>query len=255
MSPHRRRALAWGALLVAGVASAPALAHDPDELPPADPTPPAKPGDPAAPPAPLQVTVQGDKPNGDTASRVDVGRRELELRPRLRPGDVVEAVPGLFAVQHAGGGKSNQYLIRGFDADHGTDIAFYTDGVPVNMPSHGHGQGFSDLHFVIPETIVGIEGYKGMSFTPFGDFATAGAVNMRFAEKYEESYAQYSIGQFGIMRGLVVESPELGDTWRAVVAAELYKDEGPFVNPEGLRRFNVYARATHDIGAQRARCR
>jgi len=178
-----------------------------------------------------------------------VGKRELELRPRLRPADVVEAVPGLFAVQHAGGGKANQYLLRGFDADHGTDVAFYTDGIPVNMPSHGHGQGFSDLHFVIPELIVGLEGYKGMSFTPFGDFATAGAINLRFAEKFEESFAQYSIGQFGIMRGLVVESPNLGDTWRAVLAAELYKDEGPFLNPEALRRFNVYARVTHDIGA------
>jgi outer membrane receptor protein involved in Fe transport len=236
-------AVALGAVSL--LLAAPARAHDPDAPPPE----PQKPGEPAAPPPPLQVTVQGDRPNGDAASRVDVGRVELDLRPRLRPGDVVEAVPGLFAVQHAGGGKANQYLMRGFDADHGTDVAFYTDGVPVNMPSHGHGQGFSDLHFVIPEIIVGLEGYKGMSFTPFGDFATAGAVNMRLAEKLSESYAQYSLGQYGIMRGLVVESPDLGDMWRAVIAGELAEDNGPFVNPEGLRRFNVYAKVTHELGA------
>jgi outer membrane receptor protein involved in Fe transport len=248
MSIHHPKIMACGSVIAACLASSPARAHDPD-APPVEPkAPPASPVEPT-PPAPLEVTVQGDKPNGDTASRVDVGRRELELRPRLRPGDIVEAVPGLFAVQHAGGGKSSQYLMRGFDADHGTDVAFYTDGVPVNMPSHGHGQGYSDLHFVIPELVVGLEGYKGMSFTQFGDFATAGAINMRFAEKYEESYAQYSIGQLGIMRGLVVESPDLGDTWRAVVAAELYKDEGPFINPEGLRRYNVYAKVTHDLSA------
>jgi hypothetical protein len=244
---HRTSKPRWwgGTVLVAVcVASAPAAAHDPNEPPPEDAPPPAKPAQSA-----LEVTVQGDKPNGDSASRIDAGRRELELRPRLRPADVVEAVPGLFAIQHAGGGKANQYLMRGFDADHGTDVAFFTDGVPVNMPSHGHGQGFSDLHFVIPELIVGLEGYKGMSFTQFGDFATGGAINMRFAEKFEESFAQYSIGQYGIMRGLVVESHDFGDTWRAVAAAELYKDDGPFLNPEALRRFNVYARVTHDLSA------
>ncbi len=271
MSARQRKLVACGALLVACGVSSRARAHDPTEPPEPDPpAPPAQPvpechkdGDCARAaggkvcdtlagrcvPSALEVTVQADKPNGDAASRVDVGKRELELRPRLRPGDVVEAVPGLFAVQHAGGGKANQYLMRGFDADHGTDVAFFTDGIPVNMPSHGHGQGYSDLHFVIPELIVGLEGYKGMSFAQLGDFATAGAINMRFVEKFEESYAQYSIGQYGIMRGLVVESPDLGDTWRAVAAAELYEDSGPFINPEGLRRFNVYARVTHDIGA------
>ena len=230
-------------LVVSGVTSV-AHAHDPTEPPhPESPAGPAEGKD-----APLVVTVEADKPNGDTASRVDVGRRELELRPRLRPGNVVEAVPGLFAVQHAGGGKANQYYMRGFDADHGTDVAFFTDGIPVNMPSHGHGQGFADLHFVIPELIVGLEGYKGMSFAAFGDFATAGAVNMRFAEKFEESYAQLSVGEYGILRGLVVESPDLGDTWRAVAAAEVYQDQGPFVNPEGLRRMNVFTRFTHNLG-------
>src|SRR4029078_7759895 len=81
-----------------------------------------------------------------------------------------------------------------------------------------------------------------------GDFATAGAVNMRLAESFEESYAEYSIGQFGIMRGLVIASPRLNDDWKVVAAAELYKDDGPFKNPEDLQRFNVFAKVTHQLG-------
>jgi hypothetical protein len=196
---------------------------------------------------PIQVTIEGEKPGSEAASRVSYGRRELELRPRLRPADVVEAVPGLFAVQHSGGGKANQYFLRGFDADHGTDVAFFVDDVPVNMVSHGHGQGFSDLHFLIPELVTSLDGYKGTYYANLGDFATAGAVNLHLAEKFEESYAQYSIGQYGIMRGLVIASPDLGDDWRVVMAAEMYKDDGPFVNPEDLKRYNIYLRATHDL--------
>jgi hypothetical protein len=100
---------------------------------------------------PAEVVIQGEREEGQAASRIHVGHRELELRPRLRPADILEAMPGLFAVQHAGGGKANQYFLRGFDADHGTDVAFFLDGVPINMVSHGHGQGFTDFHFLIPE--------------------------------------------------------------------------------------------------------
>ncbi|WP_437735202.1 TonB-dependent receptor [Sorangium sp. So ce1335] len=206
-------------------------------------------GAPAGADAPLEVTVQAEKPGSEAASRVSVGHRELELRPRLRAGDIVEAVPGLFAVQHAGGGKANQYFLRGFDADHGTDVAFSVDGVPVNMVSHGHGHGFTDLYFVIPELVTGLDGTKGPYYASLGDFGTAGAVDLRFAEKLDESLAQLSLGQYGIQRGLVIASPELGDAWRAVAAAEVYRNDGPFLNPERLERFNVFLRATHDIGA------
>ncbi len=196
-----------------------------------------------------EVRVQGERPEAEAASRTQVGHRELELRPRFRPADLLEAVPGLLAVQHAGGGKANQYFLRGFDADHGTDVAFFVDGVPINMVSHGHGQGYTDMHFLIPELVVGLDAYKGPYYAQFGNFATAGAVNLRLAETFPESYAQYSLGQFGIMRGLVVESPKLGDTWRAVLAAEIFKDDGPFLNPEALTRFNLFGRLTHDLSA------
>lgn len=195
----------------------------------------------------IEVTVRADPPDGDAASRAVFGRRELELRPRLRPGDIVEAVPGVFAVQHAGGGKANQYFLRGFDADHGTDVALSVDGVPVNMVSHGHGQGYADLHFLIPELVVGLEGYKGPSFASFGDFATGGAIQMRLAETLDESVAQVSVGQYGILRGLVIVSPKLREDFRVVAAAEVFKDDGPFLNPEDLHRFNVFAKVTHDL--------
>ncbi len=197
--------------------------------------------------ATIEVTIKSEKQGTEAASRTVSGRRELELRPRLRPADVLEAVPGLFAVQHAGGGKANQYFLRGFDADHGTDVAFFVDGVPVNMVSHGHGQGYTDFHFLIPELVVSLDGYKGPYYASLGDFATAGAVNLRLAEKFEESYAQVQVGQFGMLRGLVIASPDLGDHWRAVAAAEYYQDDGPFLNPQELQRLNLFFRATHDL--------
>jgi outer membrane cobalamin receptor len=194
-----------------------------------------------------EVHVGGDRVAPNAASQIHVSAADLDLRPRFRPADVVEAVPGLFAVQHAGGGKANQYFLRGFDADHGTDVAFFADGVPINLPSHAHGQGFTDLHFVIPELVTGVDGWKGPYYAHLGDFATAGAVDMRFAESFEESRAQLTVGQYGILRGLLIESPKISDTWRAVVAAELARDDGPFVHHEDLTRFNVYGKITHDL--------
>ena len=197
---------------------------------------------------PAEIVVQGERADIEAASRVHVGRRELQLRRRLRPADVLEAVPGLFAVQHAGGGKANQYFLRGFDADHGTDVAFFVDGMPVNLVSHAHGQGFTDFHFLIPELVVGLDAYKGPYYAAFGNFATAGAVNLRLAEAFRESQALVTVGQYGVLRGVVIESPELGDRFRAVVAAEVFHDDGPFQNPEDLTRVNLFGRVTHDFG-------
>ena len=198
----------------------------------------------------IEVLVQGDARGGDAASRVRFGRKELDLLPRLRPGDILESVPGVFAVQHAGGGKANQYFLRGFDADHGTDVRITVDGVPVNMVSHGHGQGYADLHFLIPELVVGVEGYKGASYAHLGDFATAGAIEMQLAEAFPESFVEYTIGRFNIHRGLAVVSPHIADDWHAVVAAEVYTDDGPFQNPEDLLRVNAFGRLTHHFSPQ-----
>lgn len=199
---------------------------------------------------PLEVIVEGDAPGGDAASRVRYGRKRLDLLPRLRPGDIVESVPGVFGVQHAGGGKANQYFLRGFDADHGTDVLLTVDGVPVNMVSHGHGQGYADLHFLIPELVVDVEGYKGAAYAHLGDFATAGAVEMKLAEAFPESFVEYTVGRFNIHRGLAVYSPTLGEDWHAVLAAEVYTNDGPFENQEDLIRFNAFGRLTHHFSPQ-----
>jgi len=107
------------------------------------------------------------------------------------PGDLLEVTPGLEVAQHAGGGKANQYLVRGFDADHGSDLALSVDFVPINVRSHAHGQGFADFHFVIPETIERVEITKGPYEAEVGDFATAGSVNLVTRERLEESYAKF----------------------------------------------------------------
>ena len=165
----------------------------------------------------------------------------------MRAEGILEAVPGLFSVQHAGGGKSQQYFLRGFDADHGTDIAFSVDGLPVNSVSHAHGQGYSDLHFLIPETIDTVEATKGPYSTRAGDFATAGSVNFRMIDHRDESLAKLEIGSTGHQRAVVVESPDLGERWRAVFAAEAFHENGPFIHPEDFDRLNAYVKATRTL--------
>jgi hypothetical protein len=100
---------------------------------------------------------------------------EIDLRPRLRPGDILEVVPGLIVTQHSGSGKSNQMFLRGFNLDHGTDFATWIDGMPINMPTHGHGQGYTDLNFIIPELVDSVEFRKGPYYTDVADFSSAGA--------------------------------------------------------------------------------
>jgi TonB family protein len=181
------------------------------------------------------------------ASDNAVGHIELSLIPRMRAEGILEAVPGLFSVQHAGGGKSQQYFLRGFDADHGTDIAFSVDGLPVNSVSHAHGQGYSDLHFLIPETVDTVDATKGPYSTRAGDFATAGSVNFRMLDRVDESLAKIEIGSTGHERAVVVESPDLGDKWHAVFAAEAFHENGPFIHPEDFDRLNAYVKATRTL--------
>ena len=109
----------------------------------------------------------------DSASEGAAEREVFRARPKLRPGDIVEAVPGVVATQHSGDGKANQYFLRGFNLDHGTDFAVSVDGMPVNMPTHGHGQGYADLNFLIPELVSGVKYRKGPYFAEGGDFSLA----------------------------------------------------------------------------------
>ncbi|MBM4373465.1 MAG: TonB-dependent receptor [Deltaproteobacteria bacterium] len=194
----------------------------------------------------VDVFVSGDRTPG-SASGATITGSELKARPKLRPADALQAAGGLIAVQHAGGGKANQYFLRGFDIDHGTDLLLTIDGVPVNLVSHGHGQGYADLNFVIPEVITSLDVYKGSYHTELGDFATAGSVNFRLADILPESFAAASVGQYGILRGVGTVSRTVGDDWRFTVAGEVATQDGPFENAEKYRRMNAYLRATHDL--------
>jgi len=182
-----------------------------------------------------------------SASDSQTGKVELSLVPRLRAEGMLEVVPGLFSVQHAGGGKAQQYFLRGFDADHGTDIAFSVDGTPVNAVSHGHGQGFSDLHFLIPETVESVDATKGPYSARVGDFATAGSVAIHMADHADESYARLEDGSTGHQRVVAVESPDLGKDWRMMVAAEAFHEDGPFIHPDNFDRLNGYMKATRKL--------
>jgi len=155
-------------------------------------------------------------------------------------------IPGLIINQHQGGGKAEQYLIRGFDADHGTDLAIFVDGVPVNLRSHAHGQGYADLHFLIPETVRAVDVLKGPYFPEYGDFDTAGVVRFITRDSVEENTLEISGGSFNTQRYLALLSPTR-DRLKTLIAAEGYRNDGPFEHPNGYLRFNIFAKATTDL--------
>jgi hypothetical protein len=128
------------------------------------------------------------------ASEGAVTARQLEHRPLLRPGEVLETVPGLVISQHSGEGKANQYFLRGFNLDHGTDFAVTVAGIPVNMPTHGHAQGWSDVNFLIPELVSGIQFRKGPYFAEEGDFSTAGAANVNYVSFLNRPLVRLTVG-------------------------------------------------------------
>src|SRR6195256_225559 len=201
---------------------------------------------PAPPPAfdailpPVLVTAP---PALSSSSEQLIPGKDFELRPQGRPADVLRLIPGLIISQHQGGGKAEQYLIRGFDADHGTDIAIFVDGLPVNMRSHAHGQGYADLHFLIPETVRVAEVLKGPYFPEYGDFATAAAVNFATRDFVTENTLEISGGSFNTQRYLALLSPTR-DALKPFVAVEGYHGDGPFQHPNGYSRFNLFAKAS-----------
>ncbi len=142
-------------------------------------------------PEPFEEKIEVRGREGDlvglagSASEGITGRVDLEKRPILRPGELVETAPGVIATQHSGGGKANQYFLRGFNLDHGTDFSVAVDGVPVNMPSHGHGQGYADLNFLIPEAVSSVLYRKGPYSAEHGDFSSAGGVDLELADDFD----------------------------------------------------------------------
>jgi outer membrane receptor protein involved in Fe transport len=182
-------------------------------------------------------TAHGHRPV--TASNSQTIRdRDLSLRPLTDPADILKVTPGLFVGQHAGGGKANQYFIRGFDIDHGTDLALWFDGMPINNVSHGHGQGYADFHFIIPELVNQVEVNKGPTDIAYGDFATAGSVSMSTRGRLNENQVYLSGGMFNTQRALAMLTLKVPA--RPLFAMEVYHSDGPYKNPEDMDRFNLF---------------
>ncbi|HTK86668.1 MAG TPA: TonB-dependent receptor plug domain-containing protein, partial [Nitrospiraceae bacterium] len=190
-----------------------------------------------------EVSVTAERPIA-ASSQQFIPDKEYLLQPQGRPAQVLRLIPGFITVEHSGGaGKADQYFLRGFDADHGTDVAFFTDGMPINFRSHAHGQGYSDLNFIIPETIEGLDVSKGAYLPEFGDFDTAGAVNFRTREVVKEGIVQVAGGQFNTQRHLLMFSPTK-EKIRTLFAAEGYYTNGPFEHDNRYFRTNVLGKMT-----------
>ena len=192
-------------------------------------------------PAPVIITGHYNNAVGtsDAASQGVIEAALLKSRPALRPGEVLEFVPGVIVTQHSGDGKANQYFLRGFNLDHGTDFATSVDGIPVNMPSHAHGQGYSDLNFLMPELVQRIEYRKGPYFAQSGDFASAGAADIIYVRKLDAPFGQVTLGERGLRRGVAGASFDIAPGVTLLGALELMHNDGPWTLPEGLKRSNA----------------
>jgi outer membrane receptor protein involved in Fe transport len=187
------------------------------------------------------VTVQGNYVNAvgtsDAASEGAVTSRLIESRPTLRAAEVLEFVPGVIVTQHSGDGKANQYFLRGFNLDHGTDFATFVDGMPVNMPTHAHGQGYSDLNWLIPELVTRIDYRKGPYYADEGDFSSAGAAHISLFQGLAKGIASLTAGEHGYERALVARSMRHADG-TLLYALEAAHNNGPWDNPERFHRAN-----------------
>jgi outer membrane receptor for Fe3+-dicitrate len=187
-----------------------------------------------------QVVIQPKLNAMNVISKID-----LLTAPVNSSQEILRKVPGLFIGQHAGGGKAEQIFLRGFDIDHGTDLAVSVDGLPVNMVSHAHGQGYADLHFVIPETIEKIDFGKGTYYANKGDFATAGYVAFQTKEALDKSAISVEIGQFNTFRTVgIFNLLENKKNQNAYFATEYVLTDGPFESPQNFKRINLFGKFT-----------
>lgn len=194
-------------------------------------------------PAPIElkdVVISADP----DINRQTIPALDINLRPVNTSQDVLRMVPGLFIAQHAGGGKAEQIFLRGFDIDHGTDIALDVDGIPVNMVSHAHGQGYADLHFLIPETVDRVQFAKGPYYAPYGNLATAGYVGFQTKNALDKNLLKVSAGQFNSFRTVgafkLIDKPEATRAQNAYIATEYFYSDGYFNSPQAYNRFSTF---------------
>jgi hypothetical protein len=192
-------------------------------------------------PALETVTIEGSRQQqigiSDSANQGVVTGKQLENRPLARTAELLEVVPGLIVTQHSGDGKANQYFMRGFNLDHGTDFRTTVTGMPVNMPTHAHGQGYSDLNFLIPELVQTIQYKKGTYYASEGDFSAAGAAEIDYLRVLPAGIASLEVGQNGYRRALLANSTEAGPG-NLLYALEAAGNDGPWDNPENYKRYN-----------------
>ena len=177
----------------------------------------------------------------DAASVGTVTQKQLEARTVYRPGELLESVPGLIVSQHSGEGKANQFYLRGFNLDHGTDLRTTIDGMIVNQRSHSHGQGWTDVNFLMPELVNRLEYRKGPYYASEGDFSSAGSVAVKYSDRLAQGIASIGVGQNGFRRALLADSPEFANG-RLLYAIEGMSNDGPFVNPDKYQKFNSVLR-------------
>jgi len=183
-----------------------------------------------------------------SASEGLVGYDDIQLIPLLRVGELTEALPGMVATQHSGTGKANQYYLRGFNLDHGTDFSAKLGGVPLNMRTHGHGQGYLDLNFMIPELVATTAYRKGPYSARVGDFSSAGSIDFSYYETLDESLLEYTVGEFGFHRGLIAGTQQLsGNAITGAIVVTRY--DGPWSMEENLEQEKVFLGYAYSLGA------
>jgi hypothetical protein len=187
------------------------------------------------------INVQGREDDlvgiAESATQGTVGATEIEDRPILRTGEILETVPGVIITQHAGGGKANQYFLRGFNLDHGTDIAIFLDDMPLNLPSHAHGEGYSDMNTVIPEFVQRVNFEKGPYYADVGNFSSAASAHVDFLKTLPRSFFKVEGGDDGYGRAVFGLSQKLGQG-SLLYGGEAYHDDGPWTHPDNYYKFN-----------------
>ena len=201
---------------------------------------------------PDQVRIIGHYENAvgtsDAASQGTITPQLIEARPMLRPGEVLEYVPGVIITQHSGDGKANQYFLRGFNLDHGTDFLTTIDHMPVNLPTHAHGQGYSDINFLLPELVSRVAYKKGPYYADEGDFSSAGAADIDYYTKMPEGIASLALGSNGYRRAMAASSFDAGPG-HLLYGFELFHNDGPWINPEDYRKLNGVLRFSEGTNA------
>jgi hypothetical protein len=187
------------------------------------------------------INVQGREDDlvgmANSATQGTVGATEIQDRPILRSGEVLETVPGVMITQHAGGGKANQYFLRGFNLDHGTDFAIFIDDMPLNLPSHAHGEGYSDMNTVIAEFVQRVNFEKGPYYADVGNFGSAGSAHLEFFKTLPQNFFMVEGGMYGFGRFVFGLSQKLGEG-NLLYGGEAYHDDGPWTHPDNYYKFN-----------------